>query len=228
MRIPPLPVIARVRRGVIIYAGSRIRQQRLALRMRPPKLAPSHNRRRNNLQPLARKLARYRLAADLLPPRLRLPIPHQQIAKPQIARNPEIQRPPVQLPSERNRAIAQRAIGNRHGDAAHNIVHNLMPHHNRQRIRPRLPLNLYRHHRIVVRNMPRIRRRRKPRLIYRRYPIARLARRHNLARRHGQPVEISPPAPAYVRRQFIPARINLRRCNRPNILRQLIATRNNL
>jgi len=87
----------------------------------------------------SRRICRRRLAAELLPPRLRLAVVHHEIRIAQVARCAERQRAPLDAPVERDRRVAQWTERHRNRDACDHVVHDLVPGEDLERIRARPP-----------------------------------------------------------------------------------------
>ena len=127
------------RAAVVIDVGiaaveAPLRRQHFALRILRFEGAVTDQLRRHDIQQRARMRADDALAGQLLPERLRHIVPHDQVAVAQQAADAEAQGVVADAPVEDDGAVAERAEG--HGDRriADDIVGDLMPRQNRQRI----------------------------------------------------------------------------------------------
>lgn len=74
----------------------------------------------------------------MLPPALGLTVVHHQIGVSQLSRRAEIENAILNRALENERAIAERAIGNGYGHTPDNIIHDLVPDQNAQRVGARI------------------------------------------------------------------------------------------
>ena len=109
-------------------------------------------RARPQPQPPAPQRAGHRLAGELAPQAVRFPVEHQLVGAVQQAGGPEHER----LLARRDAGLvqdartAERAVGERDRDAAHRVVHHLVPAEDAQRVGPRVAGDLDAEHRVVV------------------------------------------------------------------------------
>jgi len=90
-------------------------------------VGPGDNRRRQELELRAGKLADNRLAGNLLPPGLRLPVEHDHVAVSQETRDAELEGSATHDAVEGDGRIAERAERDHHCPAADYIVDDLVP-----------------------------------------------------------------------------------------------------
>lgn len=156
--------------------------------------SPGDNRRRKQFKPGSSKLTDDSLTGDLLPPAFRLPVPHHQVAVPEVACGAKSKLTPVHYSVERDGRVAQRAERDGHGSAANSIVDNLVPHQDGQRVRSCVTLDLKRYDGFFRAHVSRcFRNRGELRLIHRSYAVTR-QQVLDLSQRHSPSAEICLPS----------------------------------
>ena len=90
------------------------------------------------------------LAAHFLPPRLGLPVVHQQVAVAQRAGGAEIEDRAVYRPPKHEGGVAKRSKGDDHRLPAHGVVDQLVPHHHLDRIGANVAVEIDHLHRLEI------------------------------------------------------------------------------
>src|SRR5690606_21247029 len=112
-----------------------------AFRITGGETAVTGQNRGNNAQPRSGVCPDNCLAGELLPPALRLPIPHDQGAMAQVASVAESQDFLVHFAAEDDGAVAQRAVGDEDRLTIQHVIDDLMPEHNGKRVSACLALD---------------------------------------------------------------------------------------
>ena len=89
------------------------------------------------------------IAPELLPPRLGLPVVHDEIGVAQLAGRAEVERAPLDPAVERDRRVAERAEGDGDGEPAEFVVDDLVPDQDLQRVGARLAADRQLDHRLA-------------------------------------------------------------------------------
>ena len=105
-------------------------------------LLPRHQGGRNEVQLGTRQVADDGLSGDLLPPGLGLPVPHDEVAVAHLAAGAEVQHPSAHPPVEDDSRVAEGAVGDCDGHAAHLVVDYLVPYEDGQGVGPGVPVYL--------------------------------------------------------------------------------------
>src|SRR5262249_45050428 len=109
-------------------------RQHEAVRMAALEVAPGDDPRGKRAERGAGVIADERLAAELLPPRLRLAVVHDQVRVAKVARRAERERAPAHAAVERHRRVAKRAERHRVWDSSDPVVNDLVPGQDLQRV----------------------------------------------------------------------------------------------
>src|SRR5690606_3455854 len=119
----------------------RFAREDFAFRITGGEIAVTGQNRGNNVQPRSGVRTNNCLTGELLPPALRLPIPHDQGAVAQVASVAESQHFLVHFAAEDDGAVTQRAIGDEDRLTIQHVIDDLMPEHNGKRVSACLALD---------------------------------------------------------------------------------------
>ncbi len=143
-------VVADVRIAAVTAPVPGVSAQHLAVGVGVAERGHGDDGRRHLGQSRPGQLADNALTAELLPEAEGLPVVHHQVAHPQPAGGAEVQRPAVDHARERQGRIAQRAERHHHRLTGHDIVDDLVPDQDFQRIGARLGADLDGDHRRII------------------------------------------------------------------------------
>ncbi len=170
-------------------------------------LAPAEHLRVHGLQRRPGQLADEPRAGELLPPRLGLAIPHNQIGVAELAGRPEGQRATIHPAVERERRVAQRAEGHHERPTPEHVVDDLVPHEDLLRVRACLPAGLDGDDRLACREKAVAGRQRhhtgtidRRNAVTPRATVLELAQRDRVPREVGRPARKGPPGRVVGRR----------------------------
>ncbi len=125
----PLPgrVIADIRIATVVARVRVARDEHLALGEAVPKAIKRLQPRWNEPQVPPGHGTDEGLAGELLPPAFRLPVVHNEIRVPKLSGRSEIENAAIDHPLEHQRRVAERAVGDDDGRAAHDVVRDFVP-----------------------------------------------------------------------------------------------------
>jgi hypothetical protein len=150
--------------------------------------------RRQHAQARARVAADDAFAAELLPPRFRLPVVHDEVGVAQVAGRAEAQRASLHPAVERDRGVAERAERDRNRNTADDVVDDLVPDQDLERVGAATAGERERDHRFLRPQEPHFGHAEEARTLERRDAILAGTSRLELPQRHGVPGEVRLPA----------------------------------
>src|SRR5215207_1431893 len=157
---------------------------------------PRDDPRRKLLETCAGELAHQRLAAELLPPRLRLAVVHHEIGVAQVAGRPEVEGLLIDASVEGDRRVAKRTEGDRDRHAPDDGVHDFMPDEDLDRVGAGVASHDELDHRLAILEEVGVLDEDEPRIVDRRDAVLAGPPGHELVERDAARREVGLPAGA--------------------------------
>src|SRR5262245_13058829 len=199
-------VVARVRVLAVGAGEAGFARQHETVRVAAPEVAPGDDPCGKLSERVAGVVTDERLAAELLPPRLRLAVVHDQVGVAKVAGGAERERAPAHAAVERDRGVAERAERDGHRDAADAIVDDLVPRQDLQWVGTYVRANREFDHRLAEGEPVDRGGGREARVVERRDAVLTGSTRLELGQRHPVPAEVGREPGADLGRRQAPLR----------------------